>query len=92
MKEKSMATPTYRNICEYKCKTSITIDSATVSHKSRLVAKGFCQRQGIDCDEIFSPVAHLETIRLVISLTAQSKWKIYQMDVKSAFLNGYLEE
>ena len=41
---------------------------------------------------MFAPVAHMETIHLLISLAAQMKWKIYQLDVKSAFLNGYLEE
>ncbi|KAE8709398.1 Agamous-like MADS-box protein AGL6 [Hibiscus syriacus] len=61
-------------------------------HKARLVAKGYSQKAGIDYDEIFAPVARLETIRLIISLAAQNKWKIQQMDVKSAFLNGVLEE
>ncbi|CAB75469.1 copia-type reverse transcriptase-like protein [Arabidopsis thaliana] len=61
-------------------------------YKARLVAKGYSQRAGIDYDEIFAPVARLETVRLIISLAAQNKWKIHQMDVKSAFLNGDLEE
>ncbi|KAH9745481.1 hypothetical protein KPL70_004087 [Citrus sinensis] len=61
-------------------------------HKARLVAKGYSQKAGLDYDEVFAPVARLETIRLIISLAAQNKWKIFQMDVKSAFLNGFLEE
>ncbi|KAH9706546.1 hypothetical protein KPL70_012251 [Citrus sinensis] len=61
-------------------------------HKARLVANGYSQKAGIDYDEIFAPVARLETIRLIISLAAQNKWKIFQMDVKPAFLNGFLEE
>ncbi|KAL0545154.1 hypothetical protein IC582_020300 [Cucumis melo] len=61
-------------------------------YKARLVAKGYSQRKGIDYDEVFAPIARLETIRLLIALAAQNNWKIFQMDVKSAFLNEYLEE
>ncbi|KAJ3676856.1 hypothetical protein LUZ60_002580 [Juncus effusus] len=61
-------------------------------YKTRLVAKGYNQREGIDYDEVFAPVARMETVRLLILLAAQSKWPIYQMDLKSAFLNGVLEE
>ena len=61
-------------------------------YKARLVAKGYRQQAGIDYDEVFAPVARMETIRLLISQAAQFKWPIYQMDVKSAFLNGVLEE
>ncbi|KAE8681376.1 hypothetical protein F3Y22_tig00111330pilonHSYRG00435 [Hibiscus syriacus] len=61
-------------------------------HKARLVTKGYSQKAGIDYDEVFATVARLETIRLIISLAAQNKWKIQQMDVKSSFLNGVIEE
>lgn len=61
-------------------------------YKARLVAKRYSQKAGIDYDELFAPVARLETIRLLISIAAQNRWKLYQMDVKSAFLNGFLEE
>ena len=47
---------------------------------------------GIDYDEVFAPVARMEIIRSIISQAAQFKWPIFQMDVKSAFLNGVLEE
>ena len=60
-------------------------------YKARLVEKGYSQRAGINYDEVFAPVARLETVRLIISLAAQNSWKIHQMDVKSAFLNGKLE-
>ena len=56
------------------------------------MVKGYSQRQDIDYDEVFAPVARLETIRLLISLATQNQCKIFQMDIKSAFLNGYLEE
>ena len=61
-------------------------------YKARFVAKGYNQRASIDYDEVFAPIARLETIRLIISLATQNRWRIYQMDVKSTFLNGILEE
>ncbi|KAL0326706.1 UNVERIFIED_CONTAM: Retrovirus-related Pol polyprotein from transposon RE2 [Sesamum angustifolium] len=61
-------------------------------HKARLVAKGYSQLPGIDYTETFAPVARLDTIRALIAIAANKKWKIYQMDVKSAFLNGYIDE
>jgi len=60
-------------------------------YKARLVAKGYKQREGIDYGEVFAPVAQLETIRLMILLAVQHRWKIYQLDVKPTFLNGFLE-
>nr|GEU97809.1 retrovirus-related Pol polyprotein from transposon TNT 1-94 [Tanacetum cinerariifolium] len=61
-------------------------------YKARLVAKGYKQKHGIDYEEVFASVARLETIRMIIAIAAQHKWKIHQMDVKSAFLNRLLEE
>ena len=61
-------------------------------YKARLVANGYSQRNDIDYNELFALVTCLETIRLLISLVAQNNWKISQMDVKSTFFNGYLEE
>ncbi|KAG8492662.1 hypothetical protein CXB51_010306 [Gossypium anomalum] len=60
--------------------------------KARLVVKGFSQKYGLDYMETFAPVARLDTIRLLIALATQKQWKIHQLDVKSAFLNGFLEE
>jgi len=54
-------------------------------YKARLVVKGYSQKTRIDCDEMFALVPRLETIRLIISLAAQHKWRIYHMDVKYAF-------
>uniref|UniRef100_A0ACD5WYF1 Uncharacterized protein n=1 Tax=Avena sativa TaxID=4498 RepID=A0ACD5WYF1_AVESA len=63
-----------------------------VKHKARLVAKGYVQRQGIDFEEVFAPVARMETVRLLLALAAHSRWEVHHMDVKSAFLNGDLIE
>ena len=60
--------------------------------KARLVAKGYSQQPGVDFHETFAPVAHLDTIRTIIAVAAQKGWLLYQLDIKSAFLNGKLEE
>ncbi|KAL8108741.1 hypothetical protein AgCh_025001 [Apium graveolens] len=61
-------------------------------NKTRLVAKGYSQEEGIDYDETFTPVERLEAIRIFLAFVAHSNFKVYQMDVRSAFLNGELEE
>ena len=53
-------------------------------HKARLVAKGFSQQLGTDYGETFAPVARLDTVRTLLAIETQHKWKVYQMDVKSA--------
>ncbi|XP_074266866.1 uncharacterized protein LOC141590156 [Silene latifolia] len=63
-----------------------------VRNKARLVVQGYNQQEGIDYDETFAPVARLEAIRLLIAFAAHKGLKLFQMDVKTAFLNGYLEE
>jgi hypothetical protein len=63
-----------------------------VRNKSRLVAQWFSQKEGIDYEETFAPVAHLEAIRILLAFSVAKGFKLHQMDVKSAFLNGVLEE
>ncbi len=58
----------------------------------RLVAKGFTQLEGVDFDETFSPVARFESLRLLLALAMLEDWEIHQMDIKSAFLHGKLED
>jgi hypothetical protein len=62
-----------------------------VKHKARLVAHGFVQQEGIDFDEVFAPVARMESVRLLLALVAQEGWQVH-MDVKSTFLNEDLKE
>jgi hypothetical protein len=63
-----------------------------VRNKSRLVAEGFSQKEGIDYEKTFPPVARLEAIRILLAFSVAKVFKLHQMDVKSAFLNGVLEE
>ena len=63
-----------------------------VRNKARLVAKGFSQIEGLDFGETFAPVARLEAIRILLAYASTHNMKLYQMDVKSAFLNGYINE
>lgn len=60
--------------------------------KARLVTKRYVQRQGIYFDEVFVPVARLESVRLLLALAASEGWAVHHMDVKSTFLNGALLE
>jgi hypothetical protein len=66
--------------------------SEVVRNKSRLVAQVYSQKEGIDYEETFTPVARLEAIRILLAFSVAKGFKLYQMDVKSAFLNGVLEK
>ncbi|XP_070040806.1 uncharacterized protein [Nicotiana tomentosiformis] len=67
-------------------------DGTVTRNKERLVVQGYSQEEGIDYDETFAPVGTLEAIRLLIAFAAYMEFTLHQMDVKSAFLNGYLKE
>nr|GEX13725.1 retrovirus-related Pol polyprotein from transposon TNT 1-94 [Tanacetum cinerariifolium] len=66
--------------------------SEDVKNKARLVAKGYRQEEGIDFEESFAPVARIEAIRIFIANAASKNMTIYQIDVKTTFLNGELKE
>ena len=63
-----------------------------IKNKARLVAKGYCQKFGIDFEESFVPTARLEAIRILLAFACSKNFKLYQIDVKSAFLNSYIKE
>jgi hypothetical protein len=67
-------------------------DGSIEKYKARFVARGFSQKEGIDYEETFAPVARYTLIRTIIALAAKMKWKLYQMDVKTVFLNSVIEE
>ena len=67
-------------------------DGSIEKFKARFVAKGFSRIEGVDYDETFTPVARYTSIRSPISIAAKMGWQIHQMDVKTAFLNGVIEE
>nr|GFB02427.1 retrotransposon protein, putative, Ty1-copia subclass [Tanacetum cinerariifolium] len=73
-------------------KKKTDMDGEVYIFKARLVAKGFTQTYGIDYEETFSPVADIRAIRILISIVAYYDYEIWQMDVKTAFLNGHLSE
>nr|GEV99668.1 integrase, catalytic region, zinc finger, CCHC-type, peptidase aspartic, catalytic [Tanacetum cinerariifolium] len=67
-------------------------ENTVIRNKSRLVAKGYAQKEGVDFEESFAPVARLEALRLFIAYAAHKSFTIYQMDVKTIFLYGPLKE
>jgi hypothetical protein len=73
-------------------KIKYVVNGSIEKFKARFVARGFSQIEGVDYDENFAPVAKYISIRAVISNAAEMGWKIHQMDVKTTFLNGLIEE
>ena len=86
--------PKDKNVIETKWvfRNKLNEDGQVVRNKARLVCKGYAQIEGLDFEGTFAPMAILESIRMFLSLAMHLKFKVYQMDVKSAFLNGNLEE
>ena len=78
--------------CKWVYKKKRGIDGKVETFKIRLVAKGYTQKEEIDYEETFSPVAMLKSIRILLSIAAYYDYEIWQMNVKTAFLNGNLEE
>ena len=78
--------------CKWVFKKKTDMGGNVVAYKGRLVAKGFRQVEGVDYDETFSPVAMIKSIRILLAIAAYYDYEIWQMDVKTAFLNGNLQE
>jgi hypothetical protein len=73
-------------------KTKIAADGNIEKYKARFVARGFSQIEGVDYDETFAPVARYTSIKSIIAIATEMGWSIHQMDVKTAFLNGFIDE
>jgi hypothetical protein len=73
-------------------KNKLNEQGQVIRNKVRLVCKGYAQIEGLDFDETFVPVARLEAIKMLLAYACHKRFKVYQMDVKSAFLNGDLSE
>jgi len=78
--------------CKWVFKKKTDMDGKVHTYKARLVAKGYKQIHGVDYDETFSPVAMLKSVRILLAIAAYHDYEIWQMDVKTAFLNGNLLE
>ena len=78
--------------CKWIYKIKTCSNGSIERYKARLVAKGLTQEYKIDYEEAFTPVARISYVHALLAIAAASKWDIFQMDVKNAFLNGDLSE
>jgi len=78
--------------CKWIFKTKRDSNGNVERYKARLVAKGYTQKEGIDYKETFSPVSSKDSFRIIMALVAHFDLELHQMDVKTAFLNGDIEE
>jgi Reverse transcriptase (RNA-dependent DNA polymerase) len=78
--------------CKWVYKIKYNCDSSIERYKARLVAEGFTQIYRIDYQNIFTPVAKMNTVRILLSVATNLGWTLFQMDVKNTFLQGALDE
>ena len=80
------------NCTKWVFRNKLDEDGQVTRNKARLVCKGYAQIDGINFEETFAPVARMEAIKMILAYACSKRIKVYQMDVKSTFLNGELEE
>jgi len=78
--------------CKWVYRDEYKVDGSLDKHKAKVVAKGFAQKEGFDYEETFAPIAKWITIQTLFAFATQNDWKVHQMDVKTAFLNGDLKK
>ncbi|KAL0416561.1 UNVERIFIED_CONTAM: hypothetical protein Slati_3488000 [Sesamum latifolium] len=78
--------------CKWVYKRNLRADGEVTAFKARLVAKGYTQRSGVDFEETYSPVTMAKFIRILLAIAAWYDYEIWQMNMKTAFLNGFIEE